>query len=283
MPAPAIKEIARTKTFDGWQLRLRHPSKVTRCEMTLSLYLPPQAEKEKVPLLYWLSGLTCTDENFVIKAGAQRHAAEHGIALIAPDTSPRGEQIPDDLESLYDLGLGAGFYLTATQEPWKNHYQMERYITEELPPLLAAHYPLDTTRQSITGHSMGGHGALTLALKSPEKYRSVSAFAPICSPINCPWGQKALRAYLGDNRTDWRPYDTCALINDRGAAHHTLLIDQGTADPFLEEQLKPALLTDICQKKSVPLDLRMREGYDHSYHFIATYIGDHIHFHRTHL
>jgi S-formylglutathione hydrolase len=247
--------------------------------MTFSVYLPPQAEDSPVPIIYWLSGLTCTDDNFVQKAGAQRYAAEDGVALICPDTSPRGEGVPDDPESAYDFGLGAGFYVNATQQPWSKHYQMYSYITEELPAVLAAsELPLQTTNASIMGHSMGGHGALTIALKNPGKYKSVSAFSPICSPLNCPWGEKALSNFLGNNKDDWSEYDSCALIA-KAEEKLPILIDQGDADDFLLKQLKPELLKAACDKAGHPLKLRMQPDYDHSYFFIASFIGDHIKYH----
>jgi len=255
---------------------------VLNCDMTFSIYLPPQAERGVVPVLYWLSGLTCTDENFVTKAGAQRYAAEHGIAIVAPDTSPRGEGVPDDPEGAYDFGLGAGFYVNATQAPWSNHYHMYDYVVEELPALLNEHFPVDGDKMAISGHSMGGHGALTIALKNPGRYRSVSAFAPICSPMHCPWGEKALANYLGSNRETWRDYDSSELM--RSAQRQLpMLIDQGDADNFLQEQLKPELLQQAAQEADYPLQLRMQPGYDHSYFFIASLIGDHLRFHAQYL
>ena len=249
--------------------------------MTFSLYLPPQAGAASVPLLTWLSGLTCTDENFVQKAGAQRAAAAHGVALLAPDTSPRGEGVPDDPESSYDLGLGAGFYVNATEEPWRRHYRMYDYVLNELPALLFDQHPLDASRQAIFGHSMGGHGALTLALRNPTRYRSVSAFAPICSPSQCPWGIKALGAYLVDNREHWQRHDSCALI--RAADRHLpMLIDQGSADDFLEEQLRTHLLEAACTEAAYPATIRRQDGYDHSYFFIASFVDEHIAFHAEH-
>jgi S-formylglutathione hydrolase len=274
-----INTISGIKCFGGNQLKFSHQSDVLNCEMTFSVYLPPQAEDSPVPIIYWLSGLTCTDDNFVQKAGAQRYAAEAGVALICPDTSPRGEGVPDDPESAYDFGLGAGFYVNATQQPWSKHYQMYSYITEELPAVLAAsELPLQTTNASIMGHSMGGHGALTIALKNPGKYKSVSAFSPICSPLNCPWGEKALSNFLGNNKDDWSEYDSCALIA-KAEEKLPILIDQGDADDFLLKQLKPELLKAACDKAGHPLKLRMQPDYDHSYFFIASFIGDHIKYH----
>ncbi|MCB1615068.1 MAG: S-formylglutathione hydrolase [Pseudomonadales bacterium] len=274
--------ISENRIFGGRQLRFKHASAVNNCEMTCAIYLPPQVENGKVPVLYWLSGLTCTDENFVTKAGAQRYAAEHGVAIVAPDTSPRGEGVPDDPEAAWDFGLGAGFYVNATQAPWNQHYQMYDYIVTELPKLVNANFPVDGSRQSIFGHSMGGHGALTIALKNPDKYHSVSAFAPIVSPLNCPWGEKALSNYIGANRELWKQYDTCALIPGADKKF-TLLVDQGSADNFLKEQLKPELLQAACKENNHPLQLRIREGYDHSYYFIASFMGEHIAFHAQHL
>ncbi|MFM1896334.1 MAG: S-formylglutathione hydrolase [Pseudomonadota bacterium] len=274
-----IEIFSDVKLFGGRQIRFLHVSAVNHCSMTASIYLPPQASAGKVPVLYWLSGLTCTDENFVIKSGAQRYAAEHGVAIVTPDTSPRGNDVPGEPDGSYDFGHGAGFYLSATQAPWNKHYHMEPYIVSELPALVNAHFPVDGDRQSIFGHSMGGHGALTLALKNPDSYRSVSAFAPICAPSQCPWGVKALSRYLGEDRTTWQPYDSCELVRAATGRRFELLVDQGTADNFLAEQLKPELLQAVCRATDYPLQLRMQEGYDHSYYFIASFIGEHIAFH----
>jgi len=249
--------------------------------MNFSLFLPPEksaTSKQNVPVLYWLSGLTCTDENFVTKAGAQQFAAQHGIALVVPDTSPRGDGVPDDPEASYDFGLGAGFYLNAIQPPYKQHYQMYDYIVSELPELLASFEGLDLTRSSIAGHSMGGHGALTIALKNPDRFMSVSAFAPIVAPSQVPWGIKAFSRYLGDDRDSWLKYDAVALVADRGF-DKSILIDQGDADDFLEEQLKPALFQKACTEKGVALEYRVQGGYDHGFYFIASFIGDHIEHH----
>jgi S-formylglutathione hydrolase len=243
--------------------------------MTFAIFLPPQAKDTQVPLLYWLSGLTCTDENFVTKAGAQQFAAEHGIAVIAPDTSPRGQSVPDDPEGAYDFGLGAGFYVNATQAPWSQHYHMDDYIVQELPGLVNEYFAVDPERQSIFGHSMGGHGALTLALRNPGRYRSVSAFAPIVAPSQVPWGQKALGGYLGDDREAWKAHDTCELI-PIAEERLPLLVDQGDADQFLDEQLKPELLQSACEAHGHPLTLRMQPGYDHSYFFMASFMKDHF-------
>jgi S-formylglutathione hydrolase len=246
--------------------------------MRFGVYLPPHAQRGPVPVLYWLSGLTCTEENFITKAGAQRVAAELGLAIIAPDTSPRGLNVAGEAES-YDLGLGAGFYVDATVAPWSQGYRMYSYVQAELPQVVGAEFPVDPSRSGIFGHSMGGHGALTLALKNPQQYRSVSAFAPIASPMRCPWGSKALSAYLGSDQGQWREYDATALIAERGWAGPPILVDQGTQDQFLESQLMPELLVQACERKGVRLDLRRQEGYDHSYYFIASFIEDHLRFH----
>lgn len=276
-----IEQIDAHKMFGGQQLRFKHPSRSLNCDMTFSVFLPSAAESQKVPVIYWLSGLTCTDENFVTKAGAQQYAEKYGVALVAPDTSPRGERVPDDPDAAYDFGLGAGFYVDATQAPWSTHYHMYSYVTEELPQLLAD-LPLDTGRASIMGHSMGGHGALTIALKNTKSFKSVSAFSPICSPMNCPWGEKALSNYIGEDRQLWRQYDSCELV--RGAqAHLPLLVDQGDADNFLQEQLKTELLVQATEEAGYPATIRVQPGYDHSYFFIASFIEEHIKFHAQYL
>lgn len=277
-----MEQIAENRCFGGRQLRFLHRSQALGCAMHFSVFLPPQAERGDVPVLYWLSGLTCTDENFVQKAGAQRYAAEHGIALVCPDTSPRGEAIPDDPDGAWDFGSGAGFYLNATQDPWAAHYNMEDYVANELFALVGAHLPVDSTRAAISGHSMGGHGAITIGLKSPGRYKSVSAFAPISSPMRCPWGEKALSRYLGENRIDWENHDSCVLLG-RATEQLPLLVDQGDADNFLVEQLKPELLKQAAADAGYPLQLRMQHGYDHSYFFIASFIGEHIAFHARYL
>jgi len=273
----SLEQISANRMFGGTQYKFRHRSAVLDCDMTFSVYLPPNArEGDKVPLIYWLSGLTCTDDNFVHKAGAQQYAAEFGVAIVCPDTSPRGEDVPDDAQKAYDFGLGAGFYVNATLEPWRKHYQMYDYITVELPRILEhSDLPLDTANCSIMGHSMGGHGALTIALKNPGNYKAVSAFAPICSPLQCPWGHKALGGYLGADKAAWAEYDTVALIPQAREKLH-ILVDQGQADNFLVEQLKPELLQAACLAAKHPLTLRMHAGYDHSYFFIATFIAEHI-------
>ncbi len=245
--------------------------------MTFGVYLPPQAAAGPVPVLYWLSGLTCTHENFTTKAGAQRVAAELGIALVMPDTSPRGVNLPGEDDS-YDFGSGAGFYLNAARAPWDRHYRMYDYVVDELPALVARHFPVDGARAAISGHSMGGHGALTIALQNPDRYRSVSAFAPIVAPMQCPWGQKALTGYLGSDPAAWRQYDATELVRQRQFPGE-ILIDQGTADEFLAGQLKPELFAAACNTAGQPLRLRMQEGYDHSYYFVASFIADHLEFH----
>jgi len=277
-----MQQIGVNKCFGGQQLRYQHDSSVLGCSMSFSIYLPPGAEQGSVPVLYWLSGLTCTDENFVAKAGAQRYAAQYGIAIVAPDTSPRGEQVPDDINGDWDFGLGAGFYVNATREPWREHYQMYDYIVEELPSLVAANFPVDAQKAAISGHSMGGHGALSIALKNPGLYRSASAFSPICAPMQCPWGQKAFGHYLGDKQGDWQQYDTTVLIR-RAQEHIPILVDQGDADNFLEQQLHTPLLQQASEQAGYPITLQMQKGYDHSYFFIASFIGDHLRFHARYL
>ena len=271
--------VQEQKCFGGRQVRYQHASAVLNCEMQFSVFLPSQAATKKVPALYWLSGLTCSDENFSTKAGVQRVAAELGIALIIPDTSPRGEGVPDD--AAYDLGRGAGFYVNATQAPWAQHYQMYDYVLHELPALVEAELPLSDKR-AISGHSMGGHGALVLALRNPERFVSVSAFAPIANPVNCPWGQKAFTAYLGEDQNAWADYDASMLLAQyRGDL--PLLVDQGDADNFLTEQLKPQALYTGGMLAKANLLLRMQPGYDHSYYFIASFIEEHLRFHAQYL
>ena len=272
-----MKQIESIREFGGWLNRYQHASQSCHCDMTFSVYLPPQAATEKVPAVYWLSGLTCTDDNVRTKAGAQRYAAELGIALVMPDTSPRGSDVADEPER-YDLGQGAGFYVNATQAPWSQHYRMYDYVTRELPVLVEAELPLLPGVKSITGHSMGGHGALICALKEPGAYRSVSAFAPICHPTVCSWGEGCFSAYLGDDRKTWKAYDATELIRS-GAEWLPMLIDQGTGDEFLADQLYPDDLQAACEERGIPLTLRMQEDYDHSYHFIATFIGEHLAYH----
>jgi len=277
MDANLLEIIGSNKAFGGWQQRLRHTSKVLDCDMVFSVYLPPQAEQRPVPVLYWLSGLTCNDLNFVTKAGAQRYAAEHGIAIVAPDTSPRGPDVAD--ADGWDLGQGAGFYVNATRQPWSRHFRMYDYIVDELPALLRANFPaLDSDRSGIFGHSMGGHGALVIALRNPGRYRSVSAFAPINAPSRCPWGEQAFSAYLGEDRDAWLQYDACALLASTQLPFE-ILVDQGQADEFLERQLLPEQLRESCARHGQALRLRYQPGYDHSYFFIASFIEDHLRHH----
>lgn len=271
-----MEAIARNKVFEGTLTRVRHASDSCNCDMTFAIFLPPQAEKSPVPVLYWLSGLTCTDENFTQKAGAFRMAARLGLAIVAPDTSPRGTDLPGEHDS-YDLGSGAGFYVNATREPWSRYYRMYDYVTKELPGLVEANFPV-TDKRGISGHSMGGHGALVCYLKNPSRYQSVSAFAPICNPSNCPWGQKAFSNYLGEDRDAWQEWDASHLIGE--AVEKTpMLIDQGLDDEFLGEELKPGALEQAAICSHFPLELRYQEGYDHSYYFIATFIDDHLRHH----
>jgi S-formylglutathione hydrolase len=277
-----IETVSQNLCFGGVQSVYTHAAHETGCAMRFGMFLPPQANSRRVPVLYWLSGLTCTEENFIVKAGAQRTASELGLAIVVPDTSPRGLGIPGEGNS-YDFGLGAGFYLDATESPWSSGYRMYSYVTKELPAIVAATFPVDPARVGIFGHSMGGHGALTIALKNPRVYQSMSAFAPIASPTRCPWGQKALRGYLGADTSRWREYDATALIEDRGWTGPTILVDQGTNDQFLESQLRPELLQEACRRSGVSLDLRLRNGYDHSYFFIASFIEDHLRFHAANL
>ena len=277
----ALDVVSRSRCFDGTQFIYQHQSSETGT-MRFAAFVPPQAHQSPFPVLWYLSGLTCTEENFTVKAGAQRVAAELGFLLIAPDTSPRGDAVPSDPAGSYDFGLGAGYYIDATEQPWSRNYRMASYIEHELPGLITSELPADGARQSIMGHSMGGHGALTIALRNQARFASVSAISPICSPMNCPWGQKALSGYLGSNKESWRRYDACALLDD-GARMTELLVDQGAADQFLETQLKPALLERACARASVPLSLRMHEGYDHSYFFISTFIEDHLRWHAQRL
>jgi len=277
-----VETVSLTKSFGGTQGVYRHASRETGTDMVFAVYLPPQAEAPgaKLPVLWYLSGLTCTHANVMEKGGYQRVCAELGLILVAPDTSPRGEGVADD--SAYDFGQGAGFYLDATEAPFATHYRMYSYVTKELPALLAGNFPIDPEHQSVTGHSMGGHGALTLALRNPGRYRSVSAFAPIVPPSQVPWGQKALGGYLGPDRSRWRAHDAVALIED-GARVPEILVDQGDADAFLERELQPEHLRRACEAAGIPLTLRMQPGYDHSYYFISTFMEDHLRWHAERL
>ncbi|WGV98794.1 S-formylglutathione hydrolase [Vibrio sp. YMD68] len=275
-----IENISQVKVSGGWHKQFTHHSTTLNCSMRFAIFLPPNATKTSpVPVLYWLSGLTCTDENFMQKAGAFKKAAELGIAIVAPDTSPRGSDVADD--DSYDLGQGAGFYLNATEEPWSRHYHMYDYVTQELPGLIETFFPV-TSVKSISGHSMGGHGALTIGIKNPQKYQSISAFSPIGHPMSCPWGQKAFNAYLGSNKDDWKQYDACELLRE-SASSLPILVDQGEADNFLAEQLKPQELVEAAKQHDSPLDLRMHAGYDHSYFFISSFIDEHLSFHAKYL
>ncbi|WED29929.1 S-formylglutathione hydrolase [Vibrio sp. DW001] len=275
-----MENISVNKSFGGWHKRYSHHSKVLNCQMQFAIYLPPQASNgEKVPVLYWLSGLTCTDENFMQKSGVQSLASELGIAIVAPDTSPRGGDVAD-VDS-YDLGKGAGFYLNATQEPWSRHYHMYDYVLEELPQLIESTFPV-TNKRSIAGHSMGGHGALVIALRNAGAYQSVSAFSPICHPSITPWGKKAFSAYLGRDTKEWREYDASILLGE-AVDFVPALVDQGVADEFLNEQLKTEYLDSVATEKGYPLKVNYREGYDHSYYFIASFIENHLRFHAEYL
>ena len=275
-----IETVSETKCFGGNQGVYKHASEATGTDMTFQVFVPEHREGEKLPVLWWLSGLTCTHENAMIKCHYHKACAENGVILVGPDTSPRGEGVPDD--EAYDFGQGAGFYVNATQDPWARHFQMRRYVEEELPALVAGSFPVDMDRQAISGHSMGGHGALTVSLRNPGRFRSTSAFSPIVSPMNCPWGEKALGNYIGENRDAWREYDACALIED-GARIDNLLVEQGRADNFLDEQLKTWLLEDAVREAGMDATIRMQEGYDHSYFFVSTFIADHIAWHAERL
>ena len=272
-----IERIEHRACFGGWQDVYRHRSAVLDCDMRFAVYLPPQAAKGPVPVLYWLSGLTCTEQNFITKAGAQRYAAEQGVALVAPDTSPRGDDVADD--DGYDLGKGAGFYVNATTTPWSRHYRMYDYVVHELPELVEAQLPV-TDMRAISGHSMGGHGALIIALKNPGRYRSASAFSPIVAPSHVPWGKKALSTYLGDDIEAWKAYDATVLVKT-ARARLPLLIDQGDADEFLHTQLQPDLFKAAADAAAHPVILRMQPGYDHSYYFVASFISEHVAYHAT--
>jgi S-formylglutathione hydrolase len=279
----SVEIVSENKAHGGRQLVVKHKSSATGTDMTFSIFLPPQAESgAKLPVVWYLSGLTCTHANVTEKGEYRASCAELGLIFVAPDTSPRGEGVPDDPAGGYDFGLGAGFYVDATQKPFAKNYRMWSYVTEELPALVAAEFPVDLERQGITGHSMGGHGALTVALGNPDRFRSVSAFAPIVAPGQVPWGQKALTGYLGGDRAAWCKHDAVALIKD-GARISELLVDVGTADNFLDTELKPELLQKACADAGIPLQLNLREGYDHSYYFISTFMADHLRWHAERL
>ncbi len=278
--AVALETVEDHRSHGGVQGVYRHASTSTGTEMTFSVFVPEHAEGARLPVLWFLSGLTCTHANVTEKGEYRAACAEHGVIFVAPDTSPRGEDVPD--HEAYDFGQGAGFYVDATQAPWAKHFRMRNYVEQELPALLAEHFPVDMDRQGITGHSMGGHGALTIGLRNPDHFRSVSAFSPIVSPLNCPWGEKALGGYLGTDREAWREYDACALIED-GARIDGLLVDQGTGDNFLEDQLKTELLVQACESAGIPGEIRMQPGYDHSYYFISTFLAEHVAWHAERL
>ncbi|WP_321324790.1 S-formylglutathione hydrolase [uncultured Parasphingorhabdus sp.] len=275
-----METVSTNRSFAGTQGVYTHASAETGTEMTFAVYVPDHEQGAKLPVVWYLSGLTCTHANVMEKGEYRRAASELGLIIVAPDTSPRGEDVPDD--EAYDMGQGAGFYVDATEEPWAKHFRMRSYIETELPALIAKEFPVDMERQAIFGHSMGGHGALTIALRNPDRYKSVSAFSPIVSPLNCPWGEKALGGYLGSDQQTWREYDACALIED-GARVADILVDQGTSDNFLAEQLKPQLLAEACDKAGIKLSLNMREGYDHSYYFISTFMEGHLRWHAERL
>lgn len=276
----AIETISQHRSFEGVVGFYRHAAESTACTMRFAVFAPPQAQSRRVPVLYYLAGLTCTEETFMIKAGAQRVAAQLGLLIVAPDTSPRGVSLPGDTES-WDFGVGAGFYLDATVEPWSRHYRMYSYVTEELPDIIEASFPIDRSRQGIFGHSMGGHGALTIGLKNPERYRSISAFAPIAAPMRAPWGRKAFPRYLGPDQAAWRQYDATELMLELPGARERaeILIDQGIADQFLAEQLYPDVFEAACRKAGQALTLRRHAGYDHGYYFISSFIEDHLRHH----
>ncbi|HEY8617918.1 S-formylglutathione hydrolase [Phenylobacterium sp.] len=276
----SLETLSTTRAFGGVQGVYRHQSRETGTPMVFSVFTPPQAQDRPCPVVWYLSGLTCTHANVTEKGEYRRACAELGLVFVAPDTSPRGEGVPDD--PAYDFGQGAGFYVDATEAPWAQHFRMESYVASELAEILAANFPADMARQGLTGHSMGGHGALTLALKNPGRWKSVSAFAPIASPMRCPWGEKALAGYLGEDRAAWRRYDATTLIED-GARLPELLVDQGEADNFLADQLKPELLEAACREAGIPLTLRRQPGYDHSYYFISSFMADHLAWHAERL
>ncbi|KFM79399.1 S-formylglutathione hydrolase, partial [Stegodyphus mimosarum] len=273
--------VSSSKCFGGFQKVFRHTSQELNCEMIFSVYIPPQAANKRCPVLYWLSGLTCTEKNFIEKSGFQRHAAKHGIIVVGPDTSPRGCGIEGEEDS-WDFGTGAGFYVDATEEKWKAHYRMYSYVTKELPDLIEKEFPTNG-KISISGHSMGGHGALICALKNPTKYTSVSAFAPVSNPMECPWGQKAFTGYLGANRDTWSKYDATVLAKNYDGPEKTILIDQGTEDCYLKEQLLTERFVNACKGTKISVNLRMQEGYDHSYYFMSTFFEEHFDYHAKYL
>jgi S-formylglutathione hydrolase len=275
-----MEQVSANRAHGGTQGVYSHASEATGTPMTFSVFVPDHAAGAKLPVLWYLSGLTCTHANVTEKGEFRAACAEHGVIFVAPDTSPRGDEVPDD--EGYDFGKGAGFYVDATQAPWTTHFRMRSYIEQELPALIAAEFPADMARQGITGHSMGGHGALTISLRNPGRFKSVSAFAPIVSPLNCPWGEKALGGYLGADQAKWREYDACALIED-GARLPDLLVDQGEGDNFLHEQLKTGLLVMACRKAGIPATIRMQPGYDHSYYFISSFMAEHVAWHAERL
>jgi S-formylglutathione hydrolase len=277
-----IRTVSTNKSYGGVQGVYRHASDSTKTDMTFSVYVPPHQDGTKLPVVWYLSGLTCTHANVTEKGEFRRACAELGLVFVAPDTSPRGPDVPGDPNNAYDFGLGAGFYVDATEAPFARNYHMWSYVTDELPKLVAAHFPVDAKRQSVMGHSMGGHGALTVALRNPHRYRAASAFAPIAAPSQVPWGTKALTGYLGPNKEAWRAHDTVALIED-GAKFSGFFVDYGDADNFLTEQLRPELLQAACTKANIPLTLRRQPGYDHSYYFISTFMSDHLHWHAARL
>ncbi len=285
MPAMTIQTLSETSCFGGQIGFYKHTSAVNHCDMQFSIFVPPQAADGPVPVLTFLSGLTCTEENFMVKSGAQRVATELGLMLVSPDTSPRGEGVPDDPDLDYDFGLGAGFYCNATQAPYAEHYQMYDYVTTELQQVVFDHFPGDAKRHGLTGHSMGGHGALTVGLKNPQLFKSISAFAPICTTLHSPWGQKAMGYYLGDDTSTWLEYDAAEVARNVAdpAPFGEILVDQGLGDVFLEEQLKPELLEAACAESGLNLTLRRHEGYDHGYYFISTFIEEHLRFHAARL